>query len=55
MDTACAYEIRVLYTVTRKIHTGGINKIQQNTKKTGKLLHVWPENQYHFGLSTGQS
>lgn len=53
MNTACAYEIRVLYTVTWKIHTGGINKIQQKTRKTGNLLHVWPENQHHLSLSTG--
>lgn len=53
MDAACAYGIRHWNTVTWKIHTRSINKNQQQTRKTGNLLHVWPENQHQFGSSTG--
>lgn len=35
------------------LHTRGINKNQQKTRKTGNLPYVCPENQHQFGLSAG--
>lgn len=46
MDAAFAHGLSDL-------HTRGINKNQQKTRKTGNLPYVCQENQHQFGLSAG--